>query len=228
MSLPASGIYRSSAHTLPPPPPNQRTTRVVKQLWEEGQRVERQPKEAVGSTPPSRSKIFKKIFVTDHLYMSGALVGLVGELFAPACFISGPLPTSIISTSPSGDNFCSLPPTQWLFHFHSTHNHQTEIHDIAVLPHLTTPPAVVMTRIYNREQHPTLCDPDFLSNSVATALSSQKSNTPHNGLLDPSSDQRATARLLGARFSPRLSPASTCCLTISFRVRQSSLKRLAA
>ena len=46
--------------------------------------MERQPKEAAGSTPPSRSKILKtikRIFVTDHLYMSGALVGLVGELF---------------------------------------------------------------------------------------------------------------------------------------------------
>ncbi len=43
--------------------------------------MERQPKEAAGSTSPSRRKIFKKIFVTDHLYMSGALVGLVGELF---------------------------------------------------------------------------------------------------------------------------------------------------
>ncbi len=44
--------------------------------------MERQPKEAAGSTPPSRSKIYtKRIFVTDHLYMSGALVVLVGEPF---------------------------------------------------------------------------------------------------------------------------------------------------
>ena len=50
-------VIRPPAAALSPPPPNQRTTGVVKRLWEEGQRVERQPKEAAGSTPPSRSKI---------------------------------------------------------------------------------------------------------------------------------------------------------------------------
>jgi hypothetical protein len=49
-----------------------------------GSRVERQPKEDVGSTPPSRSKNpqNKGFFVTNHLYPTGAGIGLVGELFA--------------------------------------------------------------------------------------------------------------------------------------------------
>jgi hypothetical protein len=46
--------------------------------------VERQPKEDVGSTPPSRSKNPKNhtgFFVTNYLYPTGAGIGLVGELF---------------------------------------------------------------------------------------------------------------------------------------------------
>jgi len=59
--------------------------RVVKRLCEEGSRVERQPKEDAGSTPPSRSKKSNMgFFVTNHLYPTGAGIGLVGELFGLA------------------------------------------------------------------------------------------------------------------------------------------------